>query len=689
LQQLESVLAAPAGTWQSQGTDPHFVMLCRLPAGWVRIRLQMACADRARVEIRVDVGSGWDATLCVERADFCGTLDRDFFVRLPCAIHGVRLDPLDREGQFRLDKFHIERVTRLGVLVHAFSCKLKLLLTHGRTWRAVGNGLGLLARGRFGRVKHKLLGALKGPSPLATPLEDAQHAYDAWRRRRQFTNTDRHRLRAEAAAMAHPPLISVILPPAGASERELELTIQSIRRQTYRHWELCLAASDWNAALAQARGDYVAVIDPGDELAEQAFFRVAQAVVADRGQDMLYSDEDSVEADGRHVNPFFKPNWSPEYSLSGQFPGRLGVYRTGLVRELGGFRSTLDEAQEYDLALRIAAKSSRIGHITDILYHRQRAPAPATAATGRRALEDYLAATGRRGQVEPGPRLGTHRVRLTIAGCPRVSIIIATAYRKGTFGGVPATFVGRCLASVRARTTYRHYEVLVLDDPEAAPEERGELKRWRVLRLPYEKPFNWAAAMNRGAARAAGDYLLFLNDDTEIITTDWLECLLEFAQQPEIGAVGARLEFPDGRLQHVGVNLLHGVPRHPFHGFPGSHPGHFLSSLVPRNYSAVTGACLMTRADVFHALGGFTEAFALNFNDIDYCLRVVARCRRVVCNPYARLLHHEAATKPGVFEHEVEAFKNRWGRQWSCDPFYNPNLSTRANDYRVDPDRVI
>jgi GT2 family glycosyltransferase len=723
-QQLEPVAGAAPGTWRSRGTDPRFLGRCRLPAGWARIRLRMACPDRARVEIRIDTGGGWDAAECVERVDFRGTLDRDFFVRFPRPIHGVRLDPLDAEGQFRLETFQVQPLTGPRLVTHALRSKLKLLLGHGRTWRALANGLGLLARGRLGCLRQKLLHALKGPSSLAPPLEDAQQAYEAWRRRRQLTGADRERMQAEAEAMSAPPFLSVLLRAVPGSEEGLRRSIASVRRQLYPHWQLCIAADGsaaaWNAVLAEARGDHVALVAPGDELAEQALFAVARAVAADRGLDMLYSDEDAVTPDGRHVTPFFKPGWSPEYLLSGVFPGRLAVYRTDLVREIGGFRPGLEGALEYDLALRIAARSTRIGHIADVLYHSHEQPTAKAATAGRRALEDYLEATGRCGVVEPGPRAHipsrspclmseprptgsgdarplpvgrgsdslfrnmhpTHRVRFAITGRPRVTIIIATAYRRGTFGGAAATYIARCLASIRGQTVYPHLEILVLDDPEASPEGRRQLERWGVRRFPYEKPFNWAAAMNQAAARAGGDHLLFLNDDTEVLTPDWLECLLEYSQQPEVGAVGARLEFPDGRLQHVGVHLLDGIPRHAFHGYPGDHPGYFLSSLVPRNYCAVTGACLMTRTEVFHSLCGFTEAFALNFNDIDYCLRVVGSGRRVVCNPYARLRHHEAATKPGVFAHEVDAFKRRWGSEWVRDPFYNPNLSTHSTDYR-------
>jgi GT2 family glycosyltransferase len=364
------------------------------------------------------------------------------------------------------------------------------------------------------------------------------------------------------------------------------------------------------------------------------------------------------------------------------------------VRELGGFRAAFAPAHAYDLALRIAARTKKVHHIADVLYHRRGDPdlgasgAPPTAPAedaAPRALVGYLEMMRQEGSVVPGPAPRTYRVRFTIQGRPLVSIILPTAYRPVTIAGQETTYLARCLASLRARTTWPHYEIILLDNDEVPPEVQKQLAGWGLNRLPYPRPFNWAATVNYGAARARGEHLLFLDDDTEIITPDWLERLLAYSQQPEIGAVGARLHFPDGRLQHAGVTVLDGTPGHPFYGERESHSGYFYSSLVPRNYSAVTGACLMTPTEVFHELGGFDEDFAVNFNDIDYCLRVRASGRRIVCNPYARLIHYETATKAAYSPTELDAFHQRWAAMAARDPFYNPHLSARYHDFRVEP----
>ena len=390
-----------------------------------------------------------------------------------------------------------------------------------------------------------------------------------------------------------------------------------------------------NTALEQAAGDYVALLDHDDELAEHALFRVAEAIIADRSLDILYSDEDKLELDGRHVEPFFKPDWSPELFLACMYTCHLGVYRTRLVRQVGGFRSDFDSAQDYDLVLRLMTKTARIHHIPDVLYHWRKLPtSAATSVTakpqapeaGRRALEDHLKRIGRPGTVEPGRFAGLHRVRFAVTGDPQISIIIPSACRPIRARGKTNYHVLRCVESIRAQSTYRNYEILLVHHPDdVTPALASELDRLEVARLAHDGAFNWSAAMNLGAAAAGGDHLLFLNDDMEVITPDWLESLLEFSHQPEIGAVGPKLILSNGELQHAGVLVEDLTPRHAFYRFPTDHPGYFSSNLMHRNTSAVTGACLMTRADLFEALGGFCERLPLNYSDVDYCLRVQRR----------------------------------------------------------------
>jgi GT2 family glycosyltransferase len=711
-------------TWLSLGSDPQFLVPCWLPAGWLRVRLRMRSVNHGRAELYVDTGHGFDAAGRIERVEVGPRgVARDFFVHLNEPAQAVRFDPLDVEGEVAIEELRVEPVPAPRALLRAVGGKLALLRSVGRVRICLWNGLKLLLRGEWRAFRAKLLQGLAGPERNAHCRLDDAIDYDAWRVARCLTDADRAALRAEAVALDRPPLVSVLLPVFNIEERYLRLAIESVLRQLYPYWELCIAddgstaphvrpvleayarrdprvkvafhernagiAAASNTALALASGEYIALLDHDDELAEHALSRVAREIVADRDVDLLYSDEDKLDGAGRHVAPFFKPDWSPEYFLACMYTCHLGVYRTALVRELGGFRSASDFAQDYDLALRIVARSQRIRHIPDVLYHWRMLPGSTAAGSdakpqaheaARRALQNHLIETGRDGTVEPGPVPGFHRARFTIRGAPRVSIIIPTAYRAARIRGETTTFVANCVESIRRRSTYPHYEILILDNdaPPAACARR--LCDFDAVRIPYTEPFNFAATVNLGAARAVGEHLLFLNDDTEVLAPDWLECLLEYSQQPDIGAVGAKLLFPDGRVQHAGVALVNGDPLHPSYGAPGDSLGYFCAGVVPHNCAAVTAACLMTRADVFHDVGGFCEDLPLNYNDIDYCLRVRAAGRRVVFTPYARLCHYESASKPGIFAAELDIFKARWGKQLRDDPYFNPNRRFRGRE---------
>ena len=730
--QLDEVPNEP-DRWMSTGTDPQFLVPCCLPAGWLRIRLKMTSQIQGRLEIYVDTGHGFSSAECIERLIIGHGIDKDFYVRLPLPVRAVRIDPLDVEGEFHLQELRVEPVPAPVILMRALQSKIKLLLEYGLFWRSLGRGLLLLFRGQLPKFRDKLDKGLDGPSFQAPGWYDANKAYEGWRNLQRLTDADREGMRREAAAFDQPPLISILLPVYNVKVGILRQAIDSVLRQIYPYWELCIAddlsrsphirttleeyarrdrrikvvfrsergniSAASNSALALATGDYMALLDHDDELAEHALFRVAQTIIADRSLDLIYSDEDKLEADGRHVDPFFKPDWSPEYFLTCMYTCHLGVYRLSLVRELGGFRGEYDTAQDYDLALRIVARTRRVAHIPDILYHWRKLPnstarshraKPQAHETAGRALASYLKTTGQPGRIEPGPFAGLHRVRFTIIGRPKVSIIIPTASRPTRIRGRDTTFVGHCIQSIRRTTRYPNYEIIAIDNDDMPADLQRELDRWDVRRVSFTDEFNLASKMNLGAAKADGDHLLFLNDDIEVITPDWLECILEYSQQSSIGAVGVKLLFPDGRLQHVGVVLLDGDPTHPFYGNPGKDIGYWGGNFLTRNTSAVTGACMMTRADLFHELGGFDEGFPLNYNDVDYCLRVVSKGKRVVFTPYAQLYHYEGATKSGIFAHELEAFKKRWYDQWNRDPYYNPNLSINYHDFRIQaPEEIL
>ena len=726
VKQLIPTEHAESGSWTSVGNDPQFLAPFLFPQGWLHIRLRVRSTVQGRLEILADHGVGFHDDFCLVRVEMRRSVKRDFFVYLDRPACALRLDPLDVEGDFRIQELLVEHVPGPKAFFGAMGRKLKLLYQYGVMGRTLRNGLVMLAKGNLNGVRDKILLGLNRVGGSGFEAYDGVQAYSDWCDRHELSAYDRRDLRAEADELIDPPLISILTPVYNTPAEYLRLTIESVRRQLYPNWELCLAddastepyvrpmleeyakldsrirvtfrqqngniSAASNTALEMANGEYVALLDHDDELAEHALLRMAQAIVADRDLDFLYSDEDKLELDGTRVDPFFKPDWSPEYFLSCMYTCHLGVYRTSLVREVGGFRSEFDSAQDYDMALRVVARKPRIHHVADVLYHWRKLPtSTATSHTAkpkaheiaRRAVQNYLELAGTPGQALAGPVIGFHRVRYKIQGRPLVSIVIPTAGRDAIIRGRKTSYLAMCLESIKSKTTYKNYEVVVVDNDDLSEEHLRLLEEHEVRRIPFTDTFNLASKMNLGGAKAAGDYLLFLNDDIEVISPDWIESMLEYAQQPDIGGVGARLYFPDGRLQHVGVTILNGNPGHPFYGTSGENIGYFCGNIVARNYAAVTGACFLTRAEVFQEVGGFSEAFPLNYNDVDLCLRIGEQGYRIVYVPYARLYHHESASKEGVYESELLAFQERWCPAWRQDPYYSPHLSTSHGDFRI------
>jgi GT2 family glycosyltransferase len=712
-----------AGThWCGEGMPQLLVPLALPVSGWVRVRATVDAAVASRAVLYLDTGYGFHEGERLDLGPVAGrtVIDRTVAIRRPTYV--VRFDPIQALARCQVTDFDFLPMSAVAFNGWAVGRSVRLWL-RGRAQGggpSLRRGARLLARGRARAFQQRLLDRVQGAPIVAD--------YDRWRARHALTGADRERMRATLAGWADPPLISVILPVYDVDEAYLRACLESVRGQIYPHWQLCVAddasprphvrrvcaehaAADAritvvhrptngnvsaasNTALDLARGTHVAMLDHDDVLAEQALFAVARAIVENRAVDWIYSDEDKVTADGsRHYDPFFKPDWSPEYLRSCMYTCHLAVYRTDLVRRVGGWRSPFDGAQDYDLALRIAATDPVVVHLPDVLYHWRAIPASTATGTDVKpdalpraglALADHLAATGRGGRVEPGPSLGFHCVRYALRRRPRVSLVIPTGGRAVRREGRATWYVTECVASIRRRSTYGDLELVVIDNDDLDPAVTATLAGFGVRRVAYTEPFNLARKINRGVAAATGEFVVLLNDDVEVITPDWVEAMLEQAQWPEIGAVGPQLLFPDDRLQHAGVTLLDGNPGHPFYRYPGDHPGHFYSSQVTRNWSAVTGACLMTPRDLYLELGGFTERLPLNYNDVDYCLKVGRRAgRRVVCIPHVRLYHHESVSKPPPDPDELDTFKSLWGSAIMLDPYYNPNLTTHSYDFAL------
>lgn len=524
--------------------------------------------------------------------------------------------------------------------------------------------------------------------------------------------------------MHYRPKFSIVMPTFNPQPKHLTAAIESVRSQCYPDWELCIAddnstdpavrdllneyaardgrikvkflgqrlgiAGASNAALDLTTGEFVAFLDHDDELAPWALYEVALSLNAEPDLDIIYSDEDKLDENGTRTEPFFKPEFSPETLLGMNYIGHLLVVRRELIEAVGRFRPGFDGSQDYDLVLRLTERTSRIRRIPKVLYHWRKAPGSAAGdiaakpyayKAGLRAIEEALQRRGLSGATEVVAP-GLYRVRWQLRTTPVVSIIIPVRDQVDVFR--------RCVNSIFEKSTYRNWELLVIDNQSCDP---ATLKFFAELSvspnvkiLKYDAPFNFSKINNLAAAEARGDILLFLNNDVEVVTPGWLEELLGFALQPEIGAVGAKLLLPDNRVQHGGVVLgLSGGADHAFYGLPADHPGYFGLAMVARNCSAVTAACLMTRREVFEKVGGFDPVLDVAFNDVDLCLRILAAGYRVVWTPFAVLYHYESSTRRKAHPAEnTRYFLRKWEEQIQRgDPYYNPNLALDSSDFRI------
>ncbi len=543
----------------------------------------------------------------------------------------------------------------------------------------------------------------------------------------EFERPDSQIIELKVLSFPVQPKISIVMPVLNTQLQELEAAIDSVLRQSYSNWELCIcddgssnpairqmldhyAALDdrirvfylgerggiskaSNFAWRNAGGDFLAFLDHDDLLTPHALAYVCEAINQNPSADLIYSDEDKIDERGVRFDPFFKPDWSPDLFLAENYVCHFLILRRDLADKLGGFNSAFDGSQDYDLILRATEVATHIHHIHRVLYH-WRAGATSTASSidnksyaldaARRAIQSRCDRAGDGGNVEPGRIPGRWRVRYPITPGTQASIIIAAGGR--------VDVLRTNLESLFSKTSYPHYEVVVADNSKGnATEKLISQFQAQHQNLRYidwrNRPFNFSAINNAAARQCDSPVLLFLNDDTSVIEPRWLEAMIELALRPEVGAVGAKLLYPNEAIQHAGVVMgLFDNCGHAFKGLAANVGHYFDLSDVVRNVSAVTGACLMTRANVFWQVGGFDESqFAVAFNDIDLCLKMGTCGYRVLYTPYAILYHHESLSKTSrdLIPHpeEVAAMKSKWERVISHDPFYSPNLTRVDEDY--------
>jgi GT2 family glycosyltransferase len=431
-----------------------------------------------------------------------------------------------------------------------------------------------------------------------------------------------------------------------------------------------------NEAVAGAHGTYLALVEVADELHPEALSLVGDAIDEHAGAaNIVYTDEVEIDADGVRGETFRKPDWSPDRLRGQPYTGHLSVFRRALVDELGGFRPGFDSVRDFELTLRVSERAGTVLHVREPLYLRRHRDGStgASGPSGVRAVQEHCDRTGFEARVSAGPG-GLYRLDPVLRAHPPVSIVIPTAARAREILGQPVVLAEQCVRGIVERSTYDNYEiVLVVDEDVPAPLRRRieAVGGDRLAIIRYDRPFNFAEKCNLGAVLSEGEHLLFLNDDTDVITPGWIEAMLMYSRSPGVGAVGARLLFGDGRIQHVGVgmNVVVVNVHHLYSGYTGDHAGYFDVCRTPCNWSAVTAACLMSPRTAFEEVGGFSVDLPVNFNDVDYCLKLGEAGYRVVCTPGAELHHHEFSTRPAhVSDAELDTLTARW-RSFQGDPY--------------------
>lgn len=566
------------------------------------------------------------------------------------------------------------------------------------------------------------------------PPPERPPSYPEWIKR--FVTIDAVALRRDLRQIREQPLVSILVPVYNPDLDLLEAAIASVRNQIYDRWELCLAddASDdpqvrprletavanepriklvfreknghiaacTNSALQLATGAWCALLDQDDLLTEDALAQFALELDRHPDAGLIYSDEDKIDGTGARSSPYFKPDWNPDLFLGQNFINHLGLYRTELVRQVGGFREGFEGSQDYDLVLRCMEQldAKQIRHIPRVLYHWRMVAGSVAAApdakpyareAARRAIAEHLERQGIAGKVEASPEnLEQHRVVYSLGEkAPLVSIIVPFRDR--------LELLERCLESIRVKTDYPNFEFVLVDNGSTEKKTLDflhDLEGADGTRVLHDNgPFNFSRLTNKGAAAARGETLLFLNNDIEATEPGWLREMVSQATRPEVGAVGARLWFPDGTLQHGGVIVgLGGVAGHVFPHLKRGRGGYFSRAHLTHNVSAVTGACLAVRKELFETVGPFDETnLSVSFNDTDFCLRLQVAGYRNVWTPFANLIHAESASRghqptrkeQAHFVKEATFMQQKWGYELLHDPSYNPNLSLNLPGFEL------
>lgn len=722
--------------WRSESDDPSFELAMggpKLRAGWYIIELRVRLnINFGNAKLYLDYGAGYHETSSVT-LPFTNGQDIKRLYYLDTTPHKIRFDPLETAAEFSVERLHFVPVKAAT----AYRCMLKHLHTYqsraeDSSTKNILRDLRTHAKTTKTSVK-EVLYRRYNESYL-----DNSIGYEQWIGTMESTaSPDFANIEIMKKTFLHHLIISVIVPTYNTAEIFLRRAIESVLAQSYPSWELCIAddastqphvrhvleeyarqdkriklifrsenghiSATSNSALALATGEYVALLDHDDELAQHALLFMMEAINKNPSAQILYSDEDKIDAYGKRSSPHFKPDWNPDLFFSQNYVSHLGVYRRALLEHIGGFRTGVEGSQDQDLLLRCLphVKPAQILHIPKVLYHWRmlegstaRTPQGKTYTTeaGIKALRDFFSVQAQDDvKVEAGLLPNTYRVRYPLPKpAPLISLLIPTRDA--------LDMLAPCVQSILEKTIYPNYEIVILDNDSVQPAthryfEKIQAKHARVRVLPYPNPFNFSAINNYGVQHARGEVIGLVNNDIKVISAEWLSEMISHVLRPEIGCVGAKLYYDDETIQHAGIIVgLGGVAGHSHKNFRRASNGYYGRLKVIQNLSAVTAACLVVRKSVYEQVGGLEENnLRVAFNDVDFCLKVREAGYRNLWTPYAELYHYESKSrgaedtpeKQARFRGEIEFITSKWGELLRGDPCYSEHLTLAREDFSI------
>lgn len=648
-------------------------------------------------------------------------------VYVPGILRGLRFDPSTMDCTFQVNRFMFEPVSRIKAFSIAISTYREKYFPDENPVSFWLKSANIFLKTGKPTLKKKISDFI-----YQKTTTNEQYSYRDWYKLYDtITEHDVETIGSLAEQLPYRPLFSVIMPVYNAPVKYLRKAIDSVRNQAYKNWELCIAddkstdkkvakllkeyqlkdsrikvvfremnghiSQASNSALKLATGDYIALLDQDDELRPHSLYMVAKAINENRDIELVYSDEDKIGETEIRFEPYFKTDWNPDLFYGQNMINHLGVYKHALVKKVGGFRQGYEGSQDHDLALRCIEqlRPEQIHHIPHILYH-WRAIKGSTSHSmssknyaidaGIKALRDHFKRTNKQVTVEQNIH-NSYRVKWPVPDQqPMVSIIIPTKDK--------IEVLATCVESVLEKTAYRNYEILIVDNNSKNSEtfayyENCQKKNKQVKVLSYISEFNFSAIVNYGVEHAKGNILVLLNNDTEVINKEWLDEMVSQCIREGIGAVGAKLYYPNGLIQHAGVFLYEGHPgNHIYLKRERNDPGYFNKLNLVQNYSAVTAACLAIKKEIYLEAGGFDEENTkVAYNDVDFCLKVRELGYKNLWTPFAQLYHHESLSRGSDmsesnwlrFKKEQGYMLTKWKAVMNNDPFFNPNLAIETH----------